>query len=631
MAWFKSARAAALSVLLAAGCTTSSVQETAPAIVLTPAQIADQLVANALTRPAATSAAFDIEGANSLLGGIARITYETAGADAESGAYRLTGVQVEILGEKPSTLFTAEEALFWNADIAGLAARLNGENLDQTLALFDRIELGGVKADLSGYLNAVDDVLTAALDEAAAPDTVYESSSMEVGRVVLEGMTLHPWTFEEREGENEGVAAIRLVSAIARGFSLDTFLYIDTRTNEVMHSADFSTTVSSVYDSSLFQGYDRGDIAAMVTKGMTLSGAIPLPAIGEGLTETDAIAEPATLIEFAGTTDFAAWNGLRLSKLLEWGERGELPPITEKDLWSFGTYIIDGMAIDFAGKPMFNIGHLEMSADQFAWFLPERITFRHEDASLLLADFVTAMDGLGLEQDPLANEPSIAEIAAILERTGFATISGDGAFSLTWDSDTGETLLVSDSITDNLYSDDTRIALTLPSYSALVPGFGIDGRSPDTDLLGHIFETGFAFNGGHYSLTDSGLLNAISALVIEFAKLSGEAGGEEGGDDMLAGFADSTPDAVRSFASMMLLFTGSAVTQEIPGAEGWVESLAAFIAEGGTFRIAMAPPAPVTAASLTPPEGAGMQEVPPMDLVGLFGMTVEHVPPEKAN
>lgn len=627
MAWFKSARAIALSVLLATGCTTPALQEAIPPVPLTPAEMADQLVASALARPTAPSSEFDIEGLNGLLGETARITYDTAGADAETGAFRLTGVRVELLGDEPVTLFTADEALFWNADIDGLTARLKGENLGQTLPLFERIELGGVKADISGYVNAIDSAVTSVMDESAAVDTVYESASLEIGRLVLDRMTLHPWTYTEREGEDEGIAAIRLISAFARSFSLDSLLYLDTRTEEVVQTEGITTTMSAAYERSLIQGYDRGDIPVMVSTGMDFAGAIPIPAFNTLASEEGALPEALTPIEFSGRTDYAAWNGLQLSNLLAWGERGELPPITEKDLWSIGTHVLSGTHMDFAGKPMFRVSHLEMSADKFAWFLPERITFRHEDASLHLAELMMAIDGLGLQQDAPENEPTIAEIAAILERTGLATISGDGEFSLTWDSETGETLLVADSVTDNLYADDTRFALTLPSYAALIPGFGIDGRTPDNELLGQIFETGFAFKGGHYSLTDSGLLNAVASLVIEAAKYSGNVAGEDSGGDMLAGFADSTPDAVRSFASMMLLFTGSAVTAEVPGAETWLASLAAFIAEGGTLRIASTPAEPVTAASLAPPEDAGMAEVPALDFVALFGLTVEHTPP----
>ena len=55
------------SVLLAAGCTTPARLEAVPPVALTLRQLTEQLIASALTRPAATSAAFDIEGLNDLL------------------------------------------------------------------------------------------------------------------------------------------------------------------------------------------------------------------------------------------------------------------------------------------------------------------------------------------------------------------------------------------------------------------------------------------------------------------------------------------------------------------------------------------------------------------------------------
>lgn len=625
MAWFKSVRAYALSAVLAASCASPALHSEVPPVTLTPAEIADQLVANALARPAAPSDPFDIEALNGLLGEIARISYDTAGPDAGTGAYRLTGVRAEILGDKPITLFTADEALFWNADLDGLVARINGENLETTLNLFDRIELGGVKVDLTGYYNAVDDAVTAALDEGTPETTVYESATMSVDRFIFGGMTLHPWTYKERDGEDAGIAAIRLLSAVARSFSLDTSLLLDAKIEEVMHTDDISTTMGSVYERQFIHGYDRGNIAAIIQSGIDFSGIIPLPALDTAPVAEGAMPEALIPIEISARTEYSAWNGIELANLLEWGEHGEMPPFTERNLWSFGNYVVTGSSMDFAGKPMFRIGHLEVSADKFAWFLPELITIRHEDASLHLADMLMAVDSLGIAGETNPGEPSIAEIAGILERTGLATISGDGAFSLSWDSDTGETLLESYSLTDNLYTDDTRFSLTLPSYAALLPGFGIDGRTADEELLGQIFEAGFAFRGGHYSMTDAGLLDAIASLVIEFANLAGA--GEDDAGDMFAGFSGSTPDAVRGFASMMLMFSGSAFAQDIPGSEAWIQSLAGFIAEGGMFRIELAPDVPVTSATFAMPGDAGMAEAPPLDFVSLLGIRVEHTPP----
>lgn len=640
MAWFKSFRAFALSALLAAGCTSSAVRQE---VALTPMQLADKLVAEALERPAApATSAFDLDALNALLGGAVIVTAETSAADAASGAWRLGTVKAELAGETPVTLFTADEVLLWNADIDGLSARIAGENLDTELKLFDRIEFGGVTLDLTDYTNAVDDAVNAVLEDGnlTPADAVYEEATMKVGRLVLEGLTLYPWTFEENEDGDEGLEAVRFLSAVARNFSLDSLLMTDVRNDQKFHESDATAVISAVYDHSLLQGYHRGDIAMNFQTGMSFSGSIPVPTpstppvsedVLEGGEETaPAMPAPTVPFDFSGSMNYAAWNGLSFSRLLEWGERGEIPPITEKDLWSLGTYVIDDMNIDLGGKPMMRIGSFEMAADEFAWFFPKRLVVEHEDVSFHLSDLLRTVAALEPEASLPSDEPSPAEIADLLDRTGFGTLSGDGILSLTWNEDTGETLLESTSIADGLYADDLRFAVTLPGYAALVPAFGIDGRSPDTEMMGNLFESAFAFHGAHYSLTDAGILDGAASLVIEFAKMMPPPGeGESSDADMLAGFADSTPETLRGFAATMLLFTGGAVTQEIPGAEGWTASLASFISSGGTLTIASAPEAPVTAASLAPPEDTGMAESS-LDFVKLFGITVVHTPPPEA-
>lgn len=625
-------RALALSAVLAAGCTTSAVQEAIEPVALTPMEAAAAMYADARMRPETASAPFNIDGLNALLGEMARITYETSGLDETTGAYQLTGVRAELLGDEPLTLFTAEQVLLWNADIDGLAARLQGEGLDQALRLFDRIELSGVSMDLTEYTNTFEEAMSATLLEEGleAPATEYDESMMTVGQIVLGGMTLHPWTFEDVEGQDEDIAALRLVAAFARSFSLETSYFADARTTQSFRQDDIESSMVTVYEHQIVQGYDRGDIGAMIQTGVEFSANIPVPVPAHAATEDESLPETTTPFLMNGTMDYSAWTGFSLATLLEWGERGELPPITETDLWSFGSYVLSGTEMDLGGKPFLRIGHLEASADQFAWFLPERITVRHEDAALHLADMLNAMAVLEPDTMTRPGEPSMAEIAGILERTGFGTLSGDGEFAFTWDSETGATLLENRALADGLFTDTARVAFTLPTYAALVPGFGIDGRSPDEDMLSDIVESNFAFIGGHYSLTDMGLLNGIASIVIEFAKLSAAMeDGPDGEGDMLAGFADSTPEALRSFAATMLLFSGGAVAGEIPGAEGWIPAISAFISEGGTLRIGFEPEAPLTAASLEPSEDGGMAETS-LDFVEILGISVVHTPPPES-
>jgi hypothetical protein len=364
----------------------------------------------------------------------------------------------------------------------------------------------------------------------------------------------------------------------------------------------------------------------MIQTGVTFSGSIPVPDVTAGLdaAELDAAALPSMRsVELAGRSGYGAWTGLRFASLLEYGERGELPPITARDLWSFGTYTLADTEMSLGGKPVFEIGRLDIAADKFAWLLPERISVTHEDASLNLVEILKWAEEVApsaaLEE---TGEPTVAEMIGILERTGLGKLSGDGAFSLTWDSKTGGAKLATNNSSDGLYTEEGRLELRLPTYAQLVPAFGVDGKTPDESALSALFDEQFTFIGGHYSLSDGGLLNALAALTIEVAKFSGE------DDPMLGNFANSTPEAVRMFASGMVMFGAGAVSQELPQANAWITSLSQFINTGGTFKIAFEPETALSAADFT---GAGaetgMAESPDFaELVDLFGLSVTHTP-----
>jgi len=623
MSLFVRLRAAALSAVLAVSPALPVIADPAPAA---PAEVsAEALMARLDQRPAQSTTNLDVESLNAALAGTLRLTYAFATQEDLTAPNRLTDLRVELLGDDPMTLFTADELLIWNADTPALVARLSGERLGETVRLFDRLELSGVKLDLTDYTNAVDDAVTSVLPETPegtpSPDITYEDTSVSMGRMIFNGLTLHPWTHAEVEGQEAGLAAIRLLSAFARSFSLESSAITDMVMSQSMSDGSETGTIVSTYPAQFMEGYNRGDIVLTAQSDTTFAGSVPVPATD---VPADGSLAPAMMtISMAGKVDYGAWTDLRFSKLLEYGERGELPPITERDLWSFGTYTLDGMTFDFGGRPVMEIGRLDISADKFAWFLPERILVKHEDASFDFSGIMQWAADIDPELTATAEgEPSLLEIIGILDRTGLGKLSGDGTFLLSWDSETGNALIESNSVTDGLYADNMRFDMRLPAYADLIPAFGVDGRTPDNELLGDLFTEKFAFSGGHYSLTDSGLLDTMAKLAIEFAKISGES------DPMLSNFAESTPESVRMFASGMLMFGGGAVSKDVPQATGWINSLSGFITSGGTFTVKLAPERDLTAADLAPDPEAGMVEAPGAgELADLFGVSMTHTPP----
>lgn len=623
MSLFVRLRAAALSAVLAVSPGLPVIADPAPAA---PAEVsAEALMARLDQRPAQSTTNLDVESLNAALAGTLRLTYAFATQEDLTAPTRLTDLRVELLGDDPMTLFTADELLIWNADTPALVARLSGERLGETVRLFDRLELSGVKLDLTDYTNAVDDAVTSVLPETPegtpSPDITYEDTSVSMGRMIFNGLTLHPWTHAEVEGQEEGLAAIRLLSAFARSFSLESSAITDMVMSQSMSYGSETGTMVSTYPAQFMEGYNRGDIALTAQSDTTFAGSVPVPATD--VPADGSLAPAMTTISMSGKVDYGAWTDLRFSKLLEYGERGELPPITERDLWSFGTYTLDGMTFDFGGRPVIEIGRLDISADKFAWFLPERILVKHEDASFDFSGIMQWAADIDPELTATAEgEPSLLEIIGILDRTGLGKLSGDGTFLLSWDSESGNALIESNSVTDGLYADNMRFDMRLPAYADLIPAFGVDGRTPDNELLGDLFTEKFSFSGGQYSLTDTGLLDTLAKLTIEIAKISGDS------DPMLSNFAESTPESVRMFASGMLMFGSGAVSQEIPQATGWINSLSGFITSGGTFTVKLAPERALTAADFAPDPEAGMVEGPgPGELADLFGMSMTHTPP----
>jgi hypothetical protein len=444
---------------------------------------------------------------------------------------------------------------------------------------------------------------------------------MTVGRFVFEGLTLHPWTFQPNEDGDSAIEAIRLISALARSVSLDSSVFIDSTISQKMTEAGLDGHVDQTYARQIVKGYDRGNIAAMITTGTTFTAAIPVP--------DDAMAEseeglPASYrtIDMSGAYGFSSWSGVEFANLLAWGEKGELPPITERDLINFGTSTVTDMNFDFGGQPIFRAAKIDFAMDKFSWFFPERIVVSHEDAALDLVGFLKFAQSIEPDATPKDGEPSIEEIIGVLERSGLGTLSGDGTISLTWDSETGATAFEDSGVTDNIFSGVTRLDFVLPGYNDLVTAFKADGYTPDDAAFEELFSSKLAFAGARYSVTDLGGLNALATLVIEVAKL-------EGNDEpMMGNFAESTPADVRSFASGMLMFGGGAMTSEVPQASAWIASLAKFITDGGTIEFLAAPAKPVTIADLTDmAPDAGMAESPsPEEIIDLLGVTVTHTP-----
>lgn len=609
-------RVLALSALLSAAPVLPSLSEAPRPVAVAGVGDVEALFAQALARPAKRGAAQTLDTASlqALFGNEAALSFTGSGYDAASGAHRLTGLSLNLLGEGPETLLTADEALIWNLDTQALAARMRGERLGETLRIFDRIELKGVNADLSGYAETVNTAVNTALDEPEAGTT--ESSTLQMGTLALGGFTLHPWTYQAVDGQDDGLKAVRLLSAFARSVSLDTVLFLDTVNQQTVSDAAMSGSVVAKYPRQLVYGYDRGKIAGSVQTDLTFESAF------NGLTGESGETAPQNF-SMAGASAFASWTGADFSKLLEWGEKGQMPPFSERDLWSLGDYVLEGTSIDLDGAPVIEIGKMTFSATQFSWFLPEEIRMSHEDVSMDLGrfmDFAASIDPEAAQSS--AQGPSLVEIAAMLDKVGLNTLSGDGAFTFQWNPETGAALLENTGTADGLFGGVTRVDATLPSYAALAPMFGKDGQTFNARNIDDLLEDHLVLSKATTRLTDMGGLNTLAALTIEMAK----SGAFD--EPMMANFASATPETVRMFASGLVLMGSASMTEEFPQATAWAGVLSQFLTRGGTFEVSATPEPDLF--KDTGLDSGGMAAQTPGALAELLGISVKHVPPTGA-
>lgn len=613
MAWNSGIRGAALSLGLSLGLSlvlATSVTacgnrtEAPPPIAGEAGRATEALFTEALKRPSsADTKGLDLEFAKGFFSEWGELAYASAGADPDTGAYRLSDVSLRLNEAGENSILTAREVLLWNLDVEAIEARADGRLLDQTLRIFDRIEIGDLTLSI-----ATDD-----LEVAADTETGPFRMTVEADRIALGGLTLHPWLYTAPEDASEDVRDLSLAAAVARNFSLDTALLVDGVTTQASDAPQARMSAQAVYPRQLLHGYDRGNIGAMVQSDATFAMDMTMPA------ETGA---PPVSFAMNGSVAHTAWTGIRLENLLSWGEKGELPPITGLNDWSLGQYLVEDAGFSFGETPVFELSRLEASADQFSWFFPEQINLSYDGFKLNLSAMMTAMDSfIGAMPEAEAN-PSALEVAGMLDRAGLGTLAADGKLAFAWNRDTGQTVGEGQTATAGLFEEDWRLELGLPAFAELTPHFGEDGRTPDEDALDNLFKERLSLVSGHWTLADAGGFDAISKLVIELARAFG------GQEPMLAGFAEGTPESVRSFAAGAVVMGSGSAAKEFPPARDWMMRFSEFIAQGGTFTLRMAPEEPVTAERAAALEaGGGMVETNPAAFIGLLGITVTHTPP----
>ena len=582
-----------------------------------------------------------------------RLTIGTSTFDAASGA--TVWSDVSLTGaENASVGVTAEGVKLWGLNTDGIAARVAGTNLDETVKLAERIEAIGVKtlgfetlfADVMvGYIEGVSNTVeTIAPEEGlteddlaelrSAMDMVINEYAFDVGRIVAVGPQMRPWELSlidieaAVESEDESQAALLIFQeavAYYRTFGVDHLIWEDTKFSMTMEQEGIKQDASGGYEFVAYSGWYGGDIESSVMAGLHMQQIVDM---SEAFADLEPLsAEPSNEAFQQMNMDIgihsASLSGMKLDKALRYVAMGEWPPTTDTDLMAYGRLDMQDMDVALNGSSIASVDKILFDLSEWHWFIPSKaeisvtgLAYKFDE----LINLIGAGFGPG-NQEELAQMEAIISVLRQYEALPFVY---DTTLIWDWSPDTGAFSLSSPQKHHKFGAANFEIAGTLPNFEQGVAAVKADlayEPEPDADIWdAHFRETAwdklieetFAVSKGQLVLEDQGGLDKIFALMVEVGKLNPDEAGP-----MLA---NSTPEALRNMAVSSIGMGAFEAGKELPRAEAWMMSFADWVRDGGTITLRLEPPRPL---------GSWLEkENPdPEEIAEILGLSVVHETP----
>ena len=181
-----------------------------------------------------------------------------------------------------------------------------------------------------------------------------------------------------------------------------------------------------------FVGVDGGRLDAFVARDFEYrvdrSSASPLPA-GKGLGPVAGILVNGPLRNFIAPANQQVkigsieWNGITFAGLMEYGLKGEKPPVSATNLIDLGTAHIADAQTFYGGKRVSVAPETDISAMEFTWLLPSKIRAVSRAASFDLTGYVPDE-----EKDAIA----------VLKSRGLDRVKADSSLAYDWSAEQGE-------------------------------------------------------------------------------------------------------------------------------------------------------------------------------------------------
>jgi len=524
-----------------------------------------------------------------------KVEYDSLDHDASSGATTAKNVRITMVDEDKAGL-SIDELKFWGLDGSALAARIKSERLDETLKIVDRVE--AVNMDVFGLEHFYQPVLDASTKAFDNDDTdlappVIEDYELRVGRVIMQGVDLHPYIVKRDGVLNELVGSgkegaeffhlIQTIAAITRSYSIDDLAFYDFSGKfKMVDPSGIPLAMDFKFPLSAVKGTDKGDYDYYVTKDLEFTFDMNLPMPG-----SNAPSEANAANNFNFNMDYVAdlyqINDLRLGKIADLLAHGIMPDKSETDLFSLGKWVLENERYQFNDKKIYSVEKAVMDLSDFHGFMPKTLKI---NADNVVYDFAALIEWAGqiAENSDTSGEFSeqqdvMNNIISILEKNDFSAPAMDFDLNWDWSPDTGKTAIdhifaIRDFST---FSFDTNI--DLPTYDQLPEDF----QSYDD-----VFEGSFALNNLKVKLADEGGIRKGFAMAVDFANLMPE---DAVGANFLRG---ADPKDLRVTVATMVRFGGAPITGQVPAAKKYITAVADFIGKGGALVLTMDPPAPLS-------------------------------------
>ncbi|MEO1407653.1 MAG: hypothetical protein AAFV54_14355, partial [Pseudomonadota bacterium] len=374
-----------------------------------------------------------------------------------------------------------------------------------------------------------------------------------------------------------------------------------------MTSAGDEVAMAIALPSMRVEDWEGGNVGRVASENMSFSFSLP-----GNFVDSDSESD-LEKIEMTGSFGTYLIEGVQLDKAYRYLALGEMPPRTETDLMSLGTWVLEDMTYSMFGAEFYSIRKSVVDFSGFHWLIPTDFSLDVDDLSY---DFGSLFQNIVALDSELSEDEDLEQfmsILPVLEEYGLAAPVIDIEGQWRWDAEGGPASM------GFAYGLERygRVALDL---SGVLPDFASAAasiESSDRDAIDALFSRESAFSGGSLVLEDLGGIDNALSLAIDVAKVLPKGDGLD--------ISNMSPEGLKGLAIGGLSFASSQAVQVFPPAAEYIASLSQYISDGGTLSLSVAPERPLVAKELAKlPELIEDADT----FVNLIGLSVVHEPPQ---